>query len=56
MIVYPYILGIIDTINEWDEKLKEFTTGSSNNVLFATVFVIGIFIVAAWAIHFFNRD
>ena len=52
---YPYILGIIDTLNDWNEKIKAFATGNSNNVLFATAFVMGIFVVAAWAINFFNK-
>ena len=52
---YPYILGIMDTINDWNEKIKAFATGNSNNVVFATVFVIGIFAVAGWAINFFNK-
>ena len=53
--VYPYILGLLDTLNDWDEKLKKITTGGENNVIFATIFVVGIFAVSAWAINFFNK-
>ena len=55
MICYPYILGILDTINEWNEKIKAFATSNSNNVAFATAFIIGIFVVAAWAINMFYK-
>ncbi len=55
MIYFPYILGIIDTLNDWDEKLKAWTTGNSNNVAFATILLGGVFVVSAWAISFFNK-
>ncbi len=55
MMWYPYILGLLDTLNDWDQKLKEMTTGNSNNVIFATAFIAGIFVVSAWAINFFNK-
>ena len=35
---YPYILGIIDTLNDWNEKIKAFATGNSNNVLFGGIY------------------
>jgi len=52
---YPYILGIIDTLNEWNEKLKNFTTGKTNNVALATAIIGIIFVVSAWAISYFNK-
>ena len=55
MIYYPYILGIIDTLKDWDEKLKQITMGSSNNVAFATILIGGVFVVSAWAISTFYK-
>lgn len=52
---YPYILGIMDTLNDWNDKLNEFAGAHLDNVLVGTVVVIGIFIISAWGINTLNK-
>ena len=53
--IYPYILGIIDTLNEWNDKFNEFASEHLDSPLVATVVVIGVFFIAAWGIRVLNR-
>lgn len=52
---YPLIIGIMDTLNEWDQKLKAFTTGKLDNVAVGTAIVGIIFVVSAWGIRTLNK-
>ena len=52
---YPQVLGIMDTLNEWNEKLNEFAGKNLDNVLVGTALLFGIIIVAFWAIGALNK-
>lgn len=45
---YPLILGIMDTLEEWNEKLNAFAGEHMDNVLVGTI-VIGILIFVAFS-------
>ena len=53
--MYPYILGIIDTLNEWNEKLNDWAGGHMDNVAIGTVIVFGLFLIGAWGIRELNK-
>ena len=50
-----YILGITDTLNEWNEKLNSLFDGRSDNAMVATVIVVVVFVVTAWGINTLNK-
>ena len=52
---YPYILGIIDTLNDWNEKLNGFAADHLDNAAVGTAVVIGIFIISAYVISALNK-
>ena len=52
---YPYILGIIDTLNDWNEKLNGLASTYLDNAGVGTAVVIGIFIISAWVISELNK-
>ena len=52
---YPYILGIMDTLNEWNDKFNDFAAAHLDSPLVATVVVIGVFFIAAWGIRALNK-
>lgn len=45
---YPLILGIMDTLEEWNEKLNAFAGEHMDNVLVGTI-VIGILIFVTFS-------
>lgn len=47
---YPYILGILDTLNDLNEKLNKFAGSHLDNVWVGAATVGAIFVVAAWGI------
>ena len=52
---YIYILGIIEKLNEWNEKLDAFSAAHLDNVFVGTI-ILGVLIaVAYFAIGFFNK-
>lgn len=53
--MYPYILGIMDTLNDWNTKLNEWAAGHMDNVLVGTVIVAAIFVIGAWGIGELNK-
>lgn len=53
--LYPSILGIIDTLNEWNEKLNGIAGGKLNNVAFGTAVVGIVFAISAWGINTLNK-
>ena len=55
MLNYASILGIVDTLNEWNEKLRNFTTGKTDNVFIGTLIIGVVFVVSAWAISYFGK-
>ncbi len=50
-----YILGITDTLNEWNGKLNSLFDGRSDNAMVATVIVVVVFVVTAWGINTLNK-
>ncbi len=52
---YIQILGIMDTLNEWNEKLNQFAGKHMDNVLVGTLILFAIIIVAFWAIGALNK-
>ena len=55
MMNYPYILGIMDTLNEWNDKFNDFSAAHLDSPVVATVVVIAVFAISAWAIKELNR-
>ena len=53
--IYPYILGIIDTLNDWNEKLNEWAGGHMDNVAVGTLIVGVLFVLGAWGIRELNK-
>ena len=52
---YISILGIIDKLNDMNEKLNDFAAGHLDSPLVGTIVVIGAFIIAAWGINALNK-
>lgn len=52
---YFNILGLMDTLNDWNEKLNKFFAENGDNVFVGTLIVGGIFLVGFWAIRVFNK-
>jgi len=52
---YIQILGIMDTLNDWNEKLNEFAGKNLDNVLVGTLLLFAIIAVAFWAIGALNK-
>lgn len=52
---YPMILGIMDKIEEWDEKLNAFAAEHMDNVLVGTLMLGLIILVAFYGIGELNK-
>ncbi len=52
---YALILGIMDTLNDWNEKLNGFASSHMDNVFVGAAAVGIIFVVAAWGINTLNK-
>ena len=53
--IYPQILGLIDTLNDWNKKLNSMTEGKLDNVLVGSLIVIVLFVVGVWGISALNK-
>ena len=53
--INPLILGIVDKLNDWNDKLNAFFAGFGDNVFIGTLIFGGILVVAFWGINMFNR-
>lgn len=53
--IYPNILGITETLNEWNDKFNSFAAEHLDNPIVATVIVIAVFFIAAWGIRVLNK-
>ena len=53
--IYPYILGITDTLNELNDKFNEFAAAHLDSPVVATAVVIGVFAIGAWGIRELNK-
>ena len=52
---YILILGIIDKLNDWNEKLNEFTAKYLDNVGAGTLIFLGLVAFGFWAIRAFGK-
>lgn len=52
---YPYILGIMDTINDWNEKLNNFSAKHMDNVWVGAACMAVILLVAFWGVNTLNK-
>ena len=52
---YIYVLGITETLNEWNEKLNNLIGGKMDNAWVAAIVVIVVFVVSAWGINTLNK-
>ena len=52
---YPLVLGIMDTLNEWNEKLNAWSAEHLDNVGVGTIVIGVIFVVGAWTISVLNK-
>lgn len=54
-IYHPYILGIMDKINEWNEKLNNFAGKHMDNVWVGAACMGIILLVAFWGVNTLNK-
>ena len=52
---YPLLLSIKDVLNDWNEKLNDFTAGHMDNVIVGAAVVGLIFVISAWGISTLNK-
>lgn len=52
---YPLILGIMDTIEEWNKKLNSFTGEYMDNAIVGGIVVIVLLIIGCWGINELNK-
>ena len=55
MMYYGNILKLMDTINEWNEKLKSLLAGKTDNVFIGMLVIGAAFIITGWAINYFSK-
>ena len=53
--LFPYILGISETISEWNEKINGFVGGHMDNAFTGALIVGVVFVVSAWGISVLNK-
>ena len=53
--LYPYMLGIVDTLNDWNDKLNKLADKYMNNVGFGTLVFFILVGVAFFAVGTFNK-
>ena len=52
---FPMVLGIIDTLNDWNEKLEGWASSHMDNVWFGIAILAGILVVSFWGIGALNK-
>lgn len=52
---YPIVLGIVDQLNEWNEKLNAFADEHMGNVGVGTLLFFGLLGIAFFGIGTFNK-
>ncbi len=52
---FPLLLGVMDTLNDWNEKLNNFVGNHMNNVAVGTAIVGIIFVVSVWGVNTLNK-
>ena len=52
---YPMFLGIIDQLNEWNEKLNKIADEKLGGVGIGTILFFGLLLVGFFGINAFNK-
>lgn len=52
---FPYILGIMDTLNDWNDKLNSIFEGKGDNVLVGALIAGAALLVGIWGINTLNK-
>lgn len=52
---YSLILGIMDTLSDWNDKLNDFTGSHMDNVFVGTLIIGVILAVGFWGIGVLNK-
>ena len=52
---YPLILGIMDKLNDWNDKLNEFAAEHMDNVGVGVAILGVILLVSMWGINTLNK-
>ncbi len=52
---YPLMLGIMDTLEEWNEKLNAFTGEHMDNALVGALIVGILLIIGCWGVNELNK-
>ena len=52
---YIAMLGIVDKLNEWNDKLNQIASKYMDNVVTGTIIGFVIIVVAFWAVGELNR-
>ncbi len=56
--MYKYcfqILGLLDKLNDWNDKLSGLASKYMDNVGFGTIAVIGLFAIGCWGVSTLNK-
>ena len=53
--MYPMVLGVMEKINEWNDKLNGFASEHLDNVWSGVAILAVIILVAFWAISALNK-
>ena len=51
----PMILGFVDTLNDWNERLNGWASSHMDNVWFGIAILAGILLVSFWGIGTLNK-
>ena len=52
---YALILGLMDTLNDWNDKLNGFANDHMDNVAIGTVIVGVLIVIAFWGVQTLNK-
>ena len=52
---YPLMLGIIDTLNDWNDKMNKWADEHMGNVGFGTIIFFALLLVAFFGIGELNK-
>lgn len=52
---YALILGLMDTLHDWNDKLNGFASDHMDNVAIGTVIVGVLIVIAFWGVQTLNK-
>ena len=55
MINYYQLLSIMDTLNDWNEKINKFAEARMDNVWVGVAIGAGLLVLAIWGINVLNK-